>query len=145
MAKKVVGTIELMLPAQQASPAPPVGPALGQHGVNIMEFVKQFNAASREFEPGTVVPVVITVYQDRSFTFIMKTPPVSYLLKKAAGVEKGSSDPKKQKIGRITLKQLEEIARTKLKDMNTDDLQAAMRTVAGTARSMGIEIEDWKE
>ncbi|HHJ63563.1 MAG TPA: 50S ribosomal protein L11 [Aquifex aeolicus] len=145
MAKKVVGTIELMLPAQQASPAPPVGPALGQHGVNIMEFVKQFNAASRDFEPGTVVPVVITVYQDRSFTFIMKTPPVSYLLKKAAGVEKGSSDPKKQKVGRITLKQLEEIAKTKLKDMNTDDLQAAMRTVAGTARSMGIEIEGWKE
>ena len=145
MAKKGVGTIELMLPAQQASPAPPVGPALGQHGVNIMEFVKQFNAASRDFEPGTVVPVVITVYQDRSFTFIMKTPPVSYLLKKAAGVEKGSSDPKKQKVGRITLKQLEEIAKTKLKDMNTDDLQAAMRTVAGTARSMGIEIEGWKE
>ncbi len=145
MAKKVIGTIELMLPAQQASPAPPVGPALGQHGVNIMEFVKQFNAASREYEPGTILPVVITVYQDRSFTFIMKTPPVSYLLKKAAGVEKGSSDPKKQKVGRITLKQLEEIAKMKLKDMNTRDLQAAMRTVAGTARSMGIEIEGWKE
>ncbi len=145
MAKKVIGTIELMLPAQQASPAPPVGPALGQHGVNIMEFVKQFNAASREYEPGTILPVVITVYQDRSFTFIMKTPPVSYLLKKAAGVEKGSSDPKKQKVGRITLKQLEEIAKMKLKDMNTKDLQAAMRTVAGTARSMGIEIEGWKE
>ncbi len=145
MAKKVVGTIELMLPAQQASPAPPVGPALGQHGVNIMEFVKQFNAASKDFEPGTVVPVVITVYQDRSFTFIMKTPPVSYLLKKAAGIEKGASDPKRQKVGKITIKQLEEIAKTKLKDMNTDDLQAAMRTVAGTARSMGIEIEGWKE
>lgn len=145
MAKKVVGTIELMLPAQQASPAPPVGPALGQHGVNIMEFVKQFNAASKDFEPGTIVPVVITVYQDRSFTFIMKTPPVSYLLKKAAGVEKGSSDPKRQKVGKITVKQLEEIAKTKLKDMNTDDLRAAMRTVAGTARSMGIEIEGWKE
>ncbi len=145
MAKKVIGTIELMLPAQQASPAPPVGPALGQHGVNIMEFVKQFNAASREYEPGTILPVVITVYQDRSFTFIMKTPPVSYLLKKAAGVEKGSSDPKKQKVGKITLKQLEEIAKMKLKDMNTKDLQAAMRTVAGTARSMGIEIEGWKE
>lgn len=145
MAKKVVGTIELMLPAQQASPAPPVGPALGQHGVNIMEFVKQFNAASKDFEPGTIVPVVITVYQDRSFTFIMKTPPVSYLLKKAAGVEKGASDPKRQKVGKITVKQLEEIAKTKLKDMNTDDLQAAMRTVAGTAKSMGIEIEGWKE
>ncbi len=145
MAKKVVGTIELMLPAQQASPAPPVGPALGQHGVNIMEFVKQFNAASKDFEPGTILPVVITVYQDRSFTFIMKTPPVSYLLKKAAGVEKGASDPKRQKVGKVTLKQVEEIAKMKLKDMNTDDLQAAMRTVAGTARSMGIEIEGWKE
>ncbi len=145
MAKKVVGTIELMLPAQQASPAPPVGPALGQHGVNIMEFVKQFNAASKDFEPGTILPVVITVYQDRSFTFIMKTPPVSYLLKKAAGIEKGASDPKRQKVGKVTLKQVEEIAKTKLKDMNTDDLQAAMRTVAGTARSMGIEIEGWKE
>ncbi len=145
MAKKVVGTIELMLPAQQASPAPPVGPALGQHGVNIMEFVKQFNAASKDFEPGTIVPVVITVYQDRSFTFVMKTPPVSFLLKKAAGIEKGASDPKRQKVGKITVKQLEEIAKLKLKDMNTDDLQAAMRTVAGTARSMGIEIEGWKE
>jgi large subunit ribosomal protein L11 len=145
MAKKVVGTIELMLPAQQASPAPPVGPALGQHGVNIMEFVKQFNAASKDFEPGTVVPVVITVYQDRSFTFVMKTPPVSYLLKKAAGIEKGAADPKRQKVGKVTLKQVEEIAKTKLKDMNTDDLQAAIRTVAGTARSMGIEIEGFKE
>ena len=145
MAKKVVATIELMLPAQQASPAPPVGPALGQHGVNIMEFVKQFNAASREYEPGTVLPVVITVYQDRSFTFILKTPPVSYLLKKAAGVEKGSSDPKRTKVGKITLKQLEEIAKMKMKDMNTRDLKAAMRTVAGTAKSMGIEIEGWKE
>jgi len=145
MAKKVVATIELMLPAQQASPAPPVGPALGQHGVNIMEFVKQFNAASREYEPGTILPVVITVYQDRSFTFILKTPPVSYLLKKAAGVEKGSSDPKRVKVGKITLKQLEEIAKMKLKDMNTRDLKAAMRIVAGTAKSMGIEIEGWKE
>ncbi|HIQ49496.1 MAG TPA: 50S ribosomal protein L11 [Aquifex aeolicus] len=145
MAKKVVATIELMLPAQQASPAPPVGPALGQHGVNIMEFVKQFNAASRDYEPGTILPVVITVYQDRSFTFIMKTPPVSYLLKKAAGVEKGSSDPKRVKVGKITVKQLEEIAKMKLKDMNTRDLKAAMRIVAGTARSMGIEIEGWKE
>ena len=141
MAKKVAGTIELMLPAQQASPAPPVGPALGQHGVNIMEFVKQFNAASKDFEPGTVVPVVITVYQDRSFTFIMKTPPVSYLLKKAAGIQKGAGDPKRQKVGKVTRQQVEEIAKIKLKDMNTDDIEAAMRTVAGTARSMGIEIE----
>ncbi len=145
MAKKVVATIELMLPAQQASPAPPVGPALGQHGVNIMEFVKQFNAASKDYEPGTILPVVITVYQDRSFTFILKTPPVSYLLKKAAGVEKGSSDPKRVKVGKITVKQLEEIAKMKMKDMNTRDLKAAMRTVAGTAKSMGIEIEGWKE
>ena len=141
MAKKVAGTIELMLPAQQASPAPPVGPALGQHGVNIMEFVKQFNAASKDFEPGTVLPVVITVYQDRSFTFIMKTPPVSYLLKKAAGIDKGASDPKRQKVGKVTASQVEEIAKTKLKDMNTNDIKAAMKTVAGTARSMGIEVE----
>jgi len=145
MAKKVVATIELMLPAQQASPAPPVGPALGQHGVNIMEFVKQFNAASREYEPGTILPVVITVYQDRSFTFIMKTPPVSFLLKKAAGVEKGSPDPKRVKVGKITIKQLEDIAKMKIKDMNTRDIKAAMRTVAGTAKSMGIDIEGWKE
>ncbi|ADC89263.1 ribosomal protein L11 [Thermocrinis albus DSM 14484] len=145
MAKKVMAKVELMLPAQQATPAPPVGPALGQHGVNIMEFVKQFNAASKEFEPGTIVPVVITIYQDRSFTFIMKTPPASYLLKKAAGVESGSGDPKRQKVGKITVDQLREIAKIKLKDMNTKDLEAAMRTIAGTARSMGIEIEGWKE
>jgi large subunit ribosomal protein L11 len=145
MAKKVTAVVELMLPAQQATPAPPVGPALGQHGVNIMEFVKQFNAASKEFEPGTVVPVVITIYQDRSFTFIMKTPPASYLLKKAAKVQKGSGDPKRQKVGKITVEQLREIAKMKLKDMNTTDLKAAMRTIAGTAKSMGIEIEGWKE
>ncbi len=141
MAKKVAGTIELMLPAQQASPAPPVGPALGQHGVNIMDFVKQFNDASRELEPGTVVPVVITVYQDRSFSFVMKTPPVSFLLKKAAGVQKGASDPKRQKVGKVSAEQVREIAKIKLKDMNTDDIEAVMRTVAGTARSMGIEVE----
>ena len=145
MAKKVTAVVELMLPAQQATPAPPVGPALGQHGVNIMEFVKQFNAASKDFEPGTVVPVVITIYQDRSFTFIMKTPPASYLLKKAAKVQSGSGDPKRQKAGKITVEQLREIAKMKLKDMNTTDLNAAMRTIAGTAKSMGIEIEGWKE
>ncbi|MFZ8859500.1 MAG: 50S ribosomal protein L11 [Thermocrinis sp.] len=145
MAKKVTAVVELMLPAQQATPAPPVGPALGQHGVNIMEFVKQFNAASKDFEPGTIVPVVITIYQDRSFTFIMKTPPTSYLLKKAAKVQKGSGDPKRQKVGKITVEQLREIAKMKLKDMNTTDLNAAMRTIAGTAKSMGIEIEGWKE
>ncbi|MCS6875403.1 MAG: 50S ribosomal protein L11 [Aquificaceae bacterium] len=143
--KKVTAKVELMLPAQQATPAPPVGPALGQHGVNIMEFVKQFNAASKEFEPGTVVPVVITVYQDRSFTFILKTPPVSYLLRKAAKVQKGSSDPKKQKVGKVSVQQVEEIARIKLKDMNTKDLKSVMRQVVGTARSMGIEVEGWKE
>ena len=101
--KKVTATVELMLPAQQATPAPPVGPALGQHGVNIMEFVKQFNAASKDFEPGTILPVVITIYQDRSFSFVLKTPPVSYLLKKAAGVQKGSSDPKRHKVGKVSL------------------------------------------
>ena len=141
MAKKAVGTVELMLPAQQASPAPPVGPALGQHGINIMEFVKQFNAASKDYEPGTVVPVVITVYQDRSFTFIMKTPPVSYLLKKAAGIQKGAADPKRDRVGKVSRKQVEEIAKIKLKDMNTDDMEAAIRTIAGTARSMRIEVE----
>ncbi|MEJ7620938.1 MAG: 50S ribosomal protein L11 [Aquificaceae bacterium] len=143
--KKVTAKVELMLPAQQATPAPPVGPALGQHGVNIMEFVKQFNAASKDFEPGTILPVVITIYQDRSFSFVLKTPPVSYLLKKAAGVQKGSSDPKRQKVGKVSLKQVEEIAKLKLKDMNTKDIKAAMRQVVGTARSMGIEVEGWKE
>ncbi|RMH08515.1 MAG: 50S ribosomal protein L11 [Aquificota bacterium] len=143
--KKVTAVVELMLPAQQATPAPPVGPALGQHGVNIMEFVKQFNAASKEFEPGTVVPVVITIYQDRSFSFVLKTPPVSYLLKKYAKVQKGSSDPKRQRVGRVTLQQVEEIAKIKLKDMNTKDLKAAIRMIVGTAKSMGIEVEGYKE
>ncbi len=143
--KKVVGTIELMLPAQQASPAPPVGPALGQHGINIMDFVKKFNDASKSYEPGTVLPVIITVYQDRSFDFVLKTPPVSYLLKKAAKVEKGASDPKRQKVGKINISQLREIAEMKIKDMNTRNIEAAMRTVAGVAKSMGIEIEGWKE
>ncbi len=141
MAKKVVGTIELMIPAQQASPSPPVGPALGQHGVNIMEFVKAFNAATAEMKPGTIVPVIITVYNDRSFTFVLKTPPASYLLKEAAGIKKGASDPKREKVGKVTKKQLREIAEIKLKDMNTEDIEAAMRTIAGTARSMGIEVE----
>ena len=145
MAKKVSARVELMLPAQQATPAPPVGPALGQHGVNIMEFVKQFNAASKDFEPGTVVPVVITIYQDRSFSFIMKTPPVSYLLKKAAKVQKGSGDPKRQKVGKVTLQQVQEIAKIKLKDMNTKDINMVVRQVVGTARSMGIEVEGYKE
>ncbi len=142
--KKIAGTIELMLPAQQASPAPPVGPALGQHGINIMDFVKKFNDASKSYEPGTVLPVIITVYQDRSFDFILKTPPVSYLLKKAAKVGKGASDPKRQKVGKINISQLKEIAEMKIKDMNTRNIDAAMKTVAGVAKSMGIEIEGWK-
>ncbi len=142
MAKKEVAKIELMIPAQQASPSPPVGPALGQHGVNIMEFVKAFNAATAELKPGTIVPVVITVYNDRSFTFILKTPPASYLLKEAAGIKKGASDPKREKVGKVTKKQLREIAEIKLKDMNTEDIEAAMRSIAGTARSMGIEVEE---
>jgi len=141
MAKKITGTIELMIPAQQASPSPPVGPALGQHGVNIMEFVKAFNAATSELKPGTIVPVVITVYNDRSFTFILKTPPASYLLKEAAKIKKGASDPKREKVGKVTKEQIKEIAEIKLKDMNTEDIEAAMRAIAGTARSMGIEVE----
>ncbi|MFN3813789.1 MAG: 50S ribosomal protein L11 [Aquificaceae bacterium] len=145
MAKKVSATVELMLPAQQATPAPPVGPALGQHGVNIMEFVKQFNAASKDFEPGTIVPVVITIYQDRSFTFIMKTPPASYLLKKFAKLQKGSGDPKKQKAGKVSIEQVKQIASMKLKDMNTSDINAAIKSIVGTAKSMGIEVEGWKE
>ncbi|MFN3598861.1 MAG: 50S ribosomal protein L11 [Aquificaceae bacterium] len=143
--KKVSAKVELMLPAQQATPAPPVGPALGQHGVNIMEFVKQFNAASKDFEPGTILPVVITIYQDRSFSFILKTPPVSYLLKKAANAKAGAADPKRQKVGKVSLQQVEEIAKIKLKDMNTKDLKAAIRQIVGTAKSMGIEVEGWKE
>jgi len=144
MAKKVTGTVELLIPAQQASPSPPVGPALGQRGVNIMEFVKSFNAATANMKPGTLVPVIITVYSDRSFTFVLKTPPASYLLKEAAGIKTGASDPKRQKVGKITVNQLREIAEMKLKDLNTEDIEAAMRIIAGTARSMGIEIEGYK-
>ena len=141
MAKKEVGKIELMIPAQQASPSPPVGPALGQHGVNIMEFVKSFNARTAEFKPGTIIPVVITVYSDRSFNFILKTPPASYLLKEAAGIKKGASDPKREKVGKVNRKQIEEIAKTKMKDLNTENLEQAVKIIAGTARSMGIEVE----
>ena len=141
MAKKEVGKIELMIPAQQASPSPPVGPALGQHGVNIMEFVKAFNAATAEMKPGTIVPVVITVFNDRSFTFVLKTPPASYLLKEAAGIKKGASDPKREKVGKVTKQQIEEIAKIKMKDLNTEDLETAVKIIAGTARSMGIEVE----
>ncbi|HEY5611833.1 MAG TPA: 50S ribosomal protein L11 [Thermoanaerobaculia bacterium] len=139
MAKKITGYIKLQIPAGQATPAPPVGPALGQHGVNIMEFCKTFNARTQK-DPGLIIPVVITVYSDRSFTFITKTPPAAVLLLKAAGLQKGSGQPNKNKVGKVTRAQVEEIAKTKLPDLNAASLEAAIRTVEGTARSMGIEI-----
>lgn len=141
MAKKVIAQIKLQLPAGQATPAPPVGPALGQHGVNIMEFVKAFNEKTRGQE-GYIIPVVITVYADRSFTFELKTPPASVLLKKAIGIETGAHNPKKEIVGKITRKQLEEIAKMKIQDMTAASIEAAMRCIEGTARSMGIEIVD---
>ena len=140
MAKKIVGQIKLQIPAGQANPAPPVGPALGQQGVNIMAFCKEFNAATRE-QGGMVIPVVITVYQDKSFTFITKSPPASILLKKAAGVASGAKAPNKEKVGKVTRKQVLEIVKLKAKDLNATDEEAAFRVVAGTARSMGIEIQ----
>ncbi len=140
MAKKVVANIKLQIPAGKATPAPPVGPALGQHGLNIMEFCKAFNARTAKQE-GLIIPVVITVFSDRTFTFVTKTPPVSVLLKRAVNIAKGSSEPNKTKVGTVTMKQVEEIARTKLPDLNCDDLDAAIRTVLGTARSMGIEVQ----
>ncbi|HCD71059.1 50S ribosomal protein L11 [Thermovirga lienii] len=139
MAKKVIGQIKLQLPAGKATPAPPVGPALGQHGVNIMEFCKQFNAKTAD-QPGMIIPVIITVYADRSFTFEMKTPPASVLLKKAAGLEKGSGEPNKVKVGKVTLDQVREIAEIKKPDLNANDIEAAMEMIKGTARSMGIEV-----
>jgi len=141
MAKKVIGMIKLQIPAGQANPAPPVGPALGQHGVNIMEFCKAFNAKTKE-KAGYIIPVVITVYADRSFSFITKTPPASTLLIKAAAIEKGSGEPNKTKVGKVTKAQLQEIAKTKMEDLNAMDVEAAMQIIAGTARSMGIEIAD---
>ena len=141
MAKKVMGEIRLQIPAGQANPAPPVGPALGQHGVNIMEFCKAFNAATQD-KAGLVVPVVITVYQDRSFTFIMKSPPAATLLKKAAGLAKGSGVPNRDKVGTVTSEQLREIVEMKKDDLNATDVDAAMRMIEGTARSMGIEVAD---
>lgn len=141
MAKEVMTQIKLQIPAGKANPAPPVGPSLGQHGVNIMEFCKQFNAKTQKQE-GSIIPVVISVYKDRSFSFITKTPPASDLLKKAAGVIKGSGVPHKDKIGGITKKQLEEIAKLKIEDLNASDVPAAMKVVAGTARSMGITVEE---
>jgi len=140
MAKKVTGYIKLQVPAGKANPSPPVGPALGQHGVNIMQFVKEFNSRTAD-QVGLIIPVVITVYADRSFTFITKTPPAAVLLLKSMGIEKGSGEPNKKKVGTITEEQVREIAKTKLPDLNTDDLDAAYRTVAGTARSMGIVIQ----
>ena len=139
MAKKVVGEIKLQIPAGAANPAPPVGPALGQHGVNIMEFCKSFNAKTQG-QQGLIIPVVITVYSDRSFTFVTKTPPAAVLLLRAAGLQKGSGVPNKNKVGKVTKKQVEEIAKTKMPDLNAASLDAAIKTVEGTARSMGIEV-----
>jgi LSU ribosomal protein L11P len=140
MSKEVVAKVKLQIVAKQASPAPPVGPALAPHGVNLMDFVRQFNDRTKNMEDGTIVPVVVTVFKDRSFTFVIKTPPASFLLKKAAGIAKGSGTPNKEKVGKVTRKQIEEIARIKLPDLNTDDLEAAIRSIEGTAKNMGLEI-----
>ncbi|HTZ76967.1 MAG TPA: 50S ribosomal protein L11 [Stellaceae bacterium] len=140
MAKKVVGFIKLEVPAGKANPSPPIGPALGQRGLNIMEFCKAFNARTQGLEPGMPIPVVITAYGDRSFTFETKTPPASYFLKKAAGVEKGSQTPSKGFVGKVTMKQIREIAEKKMKDLNAKDLEGAARMIAGSARSMGLEV-----
>ena len=141
MAKKVIATIKLQIPAGKANPSPPVGPALGQHGVNIMEFCKAFNEKTKTDE-GMIIPVLITVYQDRTFSFITKTPPASVLLKKAAGIIKGSGEPNRVKVGKVTREQVVEIAKTKMPDLNAIDLEGAIRTIEGTARSMGISIVD---
>jgi large subunit ribosomal protein L11 len=141
MAKKIQAYIKLQVKAQEANPSPPVGPALGQHGVNIMEFCKAFNAQTQNVEKGLPIPVVITVYSDRSFTFVMKTPPASILLKKAAGIQSGSGRPNTEKVGTVTRAQLEEIAKTKEPDLTAADLDAAVRTIAGSARSMGLNVE----
>jgi len=141
MAKKIQAYIKLQVAAGQANPSPPVGPALGQHGVNIMEFCKAFNAATQSMEQGMPIPVVITVYSDRSFTFVTKTPPAAILLKKAAGIQKGSAVPNRDKVGKVNRAQLEEIAKTKEPDLSAADLDAAVKTIAGSARSMGIEVE----
>jgi large subunit ribosomal protein L11 len=141
MAKKIVGYIKLQIPAGKANPSPPVGPALGQRGLNIMEFCKAFNATTQTFEPGLPIPVVITAFADKSFTFVMKTPPASILIKKAAKLEKGSPRPHTDKVGKITRAQAEEIAKTKMADLTAADMDAAVQTIAGSARSMGIEVE----
>jgi len=140
MSKEVVAKVKLQILTGQASPAPPVGPSLAPHGINLMDFVRQFNDRTKGMEEGTVVPVLVTVYKDRSFSFVIKTPPASFLLKKAAGIAKGSGSPNKEKVGKVTRKQIEEIARIKLPDLNTDDLEAAIRSIEGTAQNMGLEI-----
>jgi large subunit ribosomal protein L11 len=140
MAKKVIGQIRLQVPAGKATPSPPIGPALGQRGLNIMEFCKKFNAETQGLEPGMPVPVVITAYSDRTFTFVTRTPPATWLLMRAAGIEKGSKTPGKTSVGRVTMAQCREIAELKLKDMNANDVEAAARSIAGTARSMGLEV-----
>lgn len=139
--KKIVAQIKLQVPAGKATPAPPVGPALGPHGVSAPQFVQQFNEATRSYEPGLTIPVVITVFADRSFTFITKTPPAAVLIRRAIGIEKGSAEPNKIKVGKITRAQLEEIANTKMQDLNANDLDAAVKIIAGTARSMGVVAE----
>jgi large subunit ribosomal protein L11 len=141
MAKKIVGMIKLQVPAGKANPSPPIGPALGQRGLNIMEFCKQFNAQTQKLEPGLPIPVEITAYADKSFSFVLKTPPASVLIMKALKIEKGSARPNKDKVGKLTRAQAEEIARTKTPDLTAADLEAAVRTVAGSARSMGVEVE----
>jgi large subunit ribosomal protein L11 len=144
MAKKVIGYIKLQIPAGKANPSPPVGPALGQRGLNIMEFCKAFNAATQSLEPGLPIPVVITAFADKSFTFVMKTPPATILIKKAAKIDKGSPRPHTDKVGKISRAQAEEIAKTKMPDLTAADMDAAVRTIAGSARSMGIEVEGVK-
>ena len=141
MAKKVVGQIKLQLPGGQATPAPPVGPALGQHGLHIMDFCKAFNARTQG-QQGIIIPAIITVYADRTYSFIIKTPPASFLLRKAAGLEKGSGEPNRVKVAKLTMSQVEEIAKTKMPDLNTESLEAAIQIILGTARSMGVEISD---
>ena len=142
MAKKITGYIKLQVPAGQANPSPPIGPALGQAGLNIMEFCKAFNAQTQKMEPGMPIPVVITAYQDRTFTFVTKTPPASYFLKKAASLEKGSKEPGKDLVGTVTKKQIREIAEKKMVDLNTTDIEAACRMIAGSARSMGLQVQE---
>lgn len=141
MAKKVVGLVKLQVPAGKANPSPPIGPALGQRGLNIMEFCKAFNAQTQSYEPGLPLPVVITAYQDKSFTFIIKTPPTTVLIKKAIGLDKGSAKPHIDKVGKMTRAQVEQVAKAKMPDLTAADLEAAVRTIAGSARSMGVEVE----